>query len=609
MPDMAQNNTPKIDTSKSEWDLSPLLAGDDDPKIKEYRAAITKTTDAFAAKWRKRSDYLTEVAALKEALDELEAWERQPGLGNEGFYFHLRLVCDSANPTLQAKSSLASEFLQGIVNKLQFFWINVSNIDPKLHQQFLDAPELAEYRHYLEGKFAEAAHRLSEPEEKIMTLKQTVAHDKWQEMTERFLSQGERKVTDESGKTVTATLETLLALLSSRTKTVRDGAAIQVNGLLKDYLDMAEAEMNALLANKKIDDELRHYDRPDAARHLADDIDTSVVDALVEAVSGRFDISQRFYQLKAKLLQQPTLAYHERNVPYGSVEKPYPYPEAIALVYDVYRHVSPEFAGIFKRFVEAGQVDAFPHKGKRGGAFCTIQGLTDPVYVMLNHTDKLQDVSTIAHEFGHAINHELTKQQNALNYGISLATAEVASTFIEGFVIERLLDEADDELRLALMVDQVNGHVSSIMRQIAMYQFEQELHAQFRKKGFLAREEMGAIYAKHMAAYMGSAVTHEPGTENWWLYVGHFRVMFYVYSYASGELISKALQSRVKQDPAFIQEVRDKFLAVGSARSVKDTFMDMSIDITDKTFWENGLAEIDQLLTETENLAKKLGKI
>ncbi|HUC86747.1 MAG TPA: M3 family oligoendopeptidase, partial [Candidatus Saccharimonadales bacterium] len=549
------------------------------------------------------------VPALKEALDDLEAWERQAGLGNEGFYFHLRLVRDSANPELQAKASLASEFLQGIVNQLQFFWINISNIDPKLHQQFLNAPELADYRHYLEGKFAEAAHRLSEPEEKIMTLKQTVAHDKWEEMTERFLSQGERQVKDEAGKTVTGTLETLLSLVSSRNKAVRDGAVIQLNDLLNDYLDMAEAEMNALLANKKIDDELRHYPRPDAARHLADDIDTAVVDALVAAVSGRFDISQRYYQLKAKLLGQPTLAYHERNVPYGTVEKPYPYPEAVALVHDVYHHVSPEFADIFKRFVEAGQVDVFPHKGKRGGAFCTIQGLSDPVYVMLNHTNKLQDVTTIAHEFGHAINHELTKQQNALNYGISLATAEVASTFMEGFVIERLLAEADDELRLALMLDQVNGHVSSIMRQIAMYRFEQELHAQFREKGFLPREQIGALFAKHMAAYMGPAVTHEAGSENWWLYVGHFRVMFYVYSYASGELISKALQARVKQEPAFIKQVRDRFLAVGSARSVKDTFASMDIDITDKGFWENGLAEIDQLLTETEALAKKLGKI
>ena len=593
----------------TEWDLTPLLAGDDDPAIKRYRAQITKATDAFAAKWRPRSDYLTEVAALKEALDDLEAWERQPGLGNEGFYFHLRLVRDSANPSLQAKNSQSTEFLQGIINKLQFFWLNIGTIDPKLHGRFLNAPELAEYRHYLETKFAEAAHQLSEAEEKIMTLKQTVASGKWREMTERFLSQGERTVKNEDGKTITATLETLLSLMSSRTKAVRDGAVIQVNDLLTDYLDMAESEMNALLANKKIDDELRGYPRPDTARHQADDIDTEVVDTLVAAVADRFDISQRFYRLKTKLLGQPKLAYHERNVPYGQAEKAYPYAEAAALVERVYHDVSPEFATIFTRLTESGQVDVFPRKGKRGGAFCTIQGLNHLTYVMLNHTDKLQDVTTIAHEFGHALNHELAKRQNALNYGISLATAEVASTFMEGFVLERLLKDADDELRLALMVDQLNGAVSSIMRQVAMYRFEQELHTAFRATGFTPKEEIGRIYRKHMEAYMGPAVTQDPGSENWWLYVGHFRVMFYVYSYASGELISQALQARVRREPAFVEQIKDTFLSAGSSRSAKTIFADMGIDITDKGFWDSGLREIDQLLTDTEKLAKRLGKI
>lgn len=598
-----------IDTSKTEWDLSPLLASQSDPNIETYRDQITDATDTFVAKWRSRNDYLKVPAALKEALDELEAWERMPGLANEHFYFNLRLVQDSGNPTLQAKGAQAIEFLQQIINKLQFFYINVAHIDPMLHEKFLQAPELSEYRHWLNSKFGEAAHQLSEAEEKILTLKTTVSHDKWEEMTERYLSQGEREVTGEDGKKVTGTLETLLSLSNSRKKAVRDEAAEKLNNLLLDYLDMAESEMNALLANKKIDDELRGFSRPDAARHLADDIDTEVVDALVAAVTDRFDISKRFYASKAKLLGLPKLGYHERNVPYGEVEKKYSYPEAVALVYDVYQAVSPEFAQIYQRLTENGQVDVFPKKGKRGGAFCTIRGLNHPVYVLLNHTDKLQDVTTIAHEFGHAINHELAKKQNALNYGISLATAEVASTLMEGFVLERLLEEADDELRLALMVDQVNGAVSSIIRQIAMYRFEQELHTEFRKTGFLPRETIGQLYQKHMMAYMGDAVTADPGSENWWLYVGHFRVMFYVYSYASGELISKALQGRLKREPEFIENIKNKFLSVGTSKSVKQTFMDMGIDITDKTFWENGLNEIDQLLMDTEALATKLGKI
>lgn len=599
----------KLDTTKTTWDLSALLQGSDDPDLKTYRRQITAATDTFTSKWRDRTDYLTKTAVLKEALDELEAWENLPGLGNENFYFGLRLTLDAGNAQLQAADSQSVEFLQGIINKLQFFWLSIGNIDRKLQPKFLAAPELAEYRHFLETKFAEAAHRLSEPEEKILTLKQTVAHDKWQEMTDRFLSQGEQPVKNASGKTVKAGLEMLLTQMIARDKAVRDRAVKPFNTLLSTYLDMAEAEMNALLANKKIDDELRGYARPDSARHEADDISTEVVDTLVEAVTGRFDISRRFYRLKAQLLGQKTLAYHERNVPFGSVEKHYSWPEAVELVREVYAQVNPEFAAIFKRFVEAGQVDVFPKKGKRGGAFCTIRGRQHPVYVMLNHTDNLHDVTTIAHEFGHAVNHELAKKQNSLNYGVSLAVAEVASTFMEGFVLERLLQDADDELRLSLMVDQLDGAVSSIIRQIAMYRFEQELHAAFRKAGFLSHAEIGKLYRKHMREYMGPAVTHEPGTENWWVYVTHFRVMFYVYSYAGGELISAALRARVKQEPDFIKEIQDKFLSVGAAKSAQEMFGDMGIDIADKAFWQRGLAEIDRLLTGTEKLAKKLGKI
>jgi oligoendopeptidase F len=598
-----------IDTSKTSWDLNPLLDGEDSPQIQQYRDSITKSTEVFTKKWRPRIGELHELATLKEALDDLEAWEEQTGLGNEGFYFGLRLTTDTANAKLQAKNNQADEWIQNLTNQMQFFWLSIGKIDPKYHADLLAAPELKTYHHYLEKQFAGAKHRLSEAEEQILNLKRSVSHDKWEEMTERFLSQGERQVTNEAGKTVTANLETLLSLVSSTDKKTRDGAAQQLNDLLLSYLDMAESEMNALLANKKIDDELRGFERPDSARHLADDIDTSVVDALIEAVAGRNDIPQRFYALKAQLLGQKQLAYHERNVPYGTVSKVYEYPEAVDLVHDTFNQVRPEFGDIFKRFVEGGQVDVFPKKGKRGGAFCTIRSRKHPVYVMLNHTNKLTDVSTIAHEFGHAINHELAKEQKELNYGVTMATAEVASTFMEGFVLDRLLEEADDELRLALLIDQVNGTVSSIFRQIAMYRFEQELHAEFRKAGFIPREQIGAIYRKYMETYMGEAVSQDEGSENWWLYVGHFRIMFYVYSYASGELISKALASKVKQDPTFINQVRDGFLTVGTSKSMKDMFGDIGIDITDKTFWEQGLAEIDDLLTQTEKLAKKLGKI
>jgi oligoendopeptidase F len=235
--------------------------------------------------------------------------------------------------------------------------------------------------------------------------------------------------------------------------------------------------------------------------------------------------------------------------------------------------------------------------------------MTQPTYILLNHSGKLHDVLTIAHELGHGINNELIREkQHALDFGTPTSTAEVASTFMEDFVLEEILHEANDELRLAIMMQKLNDDVSSIFRQVACYRFEQELHAQFRKSGYLSKKDIGKLFQKHMAAYMGPAVEQSPGSENWWVYWNHIRYFFYVYSYASGLLISKSLQNSVKQDPAFVIKVKE-FLAAGLSDSPKNIFSKLGIDIADKQFWDRGLDEVEKLLKETTVLAEKLGKI
>jgi oligoendopeptidase F len=179
---------------------------------------------------------------------------------------------------------------------------------------------------------------------------------------------------------------------------------------------------------------------------------------------------------------------------------------------------------------------------------------------------------------------------------------------MEDFVLEEILKEADDELRLAVMMAKLNDDVSSIFRQAACYRFEQELHAEFRARGYLSKKEIGALFQKHMAAYMGKSVEQSPGSENWWVYWSHIRYFFYVYSYAGGLLISKSLQHSVRQDPAYINKVKE-FFSAGLSDSPKNIFNRLGIDITDNRFWDQGLDEIEKLLNETALLAKKMGKI
>ena len=268
-----------------------------------------------------------------------------------------------------------------------------------------------------------------------------------------------------------------------------------------------------------------------------------------------------------------------------------------------------EFADILAKFIENGQIDVFPKAGKRGGAFCTDSLINQPTFILLNHTEELQDVLVIAHELGHGINAELMKKkQSALTYGMVLSTAEVASTFMEDFVLQELLKEADDESKLALMMNQLNDNISTILRQVACYKFEKELHKEFREKGYLSKEEIGKIFQRNMFAYMGDSIEKSNGSENWWVHWWHIRNFFYVYSYASGLLISKAMQNQVKKDKKFIEKVKN-FLAAGTSDSPKNIFLSLGINIADLKFWNKGLDEVETLLNETEKLAKKLGKI
>ncbi|MBZ0157026.1 MAG: M3 family oligoendopeptidase [Alphaproteobacteria bacterium] len=592
------------------WNLIPLFESDDDPQREEKRKIVEQKSYAFINKWRDRKDYLEDPSVLRQALDEYEEWSRHYGTdGNEGYYFWLRSHQDENNPALKAKLNKIEDFARRIQNDVQFFHLRLGKIPPKRQKRFLAAEELKDYRHFLERIFAEAKYLLTEAEEKILNLKAATSYSNWVRMTSGFLAKEERTVFHEDGKKKTSTFSELLSLMNSKNKKVRDSAAKAFNDILLKHADVAEAEINSVLANKKTDDELRKIPRPDLSRHINDDVDSEVVDTLLTAVANRFNIPARFYTLKAGLLGAKRLRYHERNVEYGDFGKKYSYAESLSLVDRVFRKLDSEFPEILSGFVKNGQFDVYPRKGKGSGAFCAHHLISQPTYILLNHTDTLNDVLTLAHELGHGINNELIKKkQNALNFGTPTSTAEVASTFMEDFVLQEILRKADDELRLSIMVKKLNDDVSTIFRQVACYRFEQELHHDFRQKGYLSKEEIGTLFRKHMAAYMGDAVEQSPGSGNWWAYWSHIRAFFYVYSYAGGMLISKSLQNAVKGDPRFIGKVKD-FLSAGLSDSPRNIFLKLGIDITDKGFWDRGLDEIEGLLQETTDLARRLGKI
>ncbi|HOH11111.1 MAG TPA: M3 family oligoendopeptidase [Candidatus Paceibacterota bacterium] len=579
---------------KTDWDLSPLFISDKDPRIEEEQLIARQAADKFITKWHKRKDYLSQPAALREALKDYDQWLADHGPNSRVcYYFHLRTELNQNDPELRARFNKAKELAVSIQNDIQFFTLRLAKIPPKTQRELLASPTLADFKHFLEKIFAEGKYTLSEAEEKVINLFHETSYSNWVKMIESLIS---------SETFEGHSFAELLATVNSRDQETRAWAFRAINDILAKHADVAEAEMNSLLAFKKTNDELRGAKRPDELRHLSDDISSEVVDVMSQTVAERFDLPRRYYELKARLLGLPNLKYYEKSVPYGELARNFDYDESVNLVDKVLVKLDKELAEIFRGFVNNGQIDVFPHTSRANGAFCSNMRKIDPTYILLNHTNQLKDVMTLAHETGHGLNNELIKQkQREIYYETPVSTGEVASTFVEDFALEELGRGSNPQDKLRLVMAKLDDDVATIFRQVAAYRFEHELHQTFRAKGYLSKQEIGDLFLKHMKDYTGAAMEFPTGTENWWVYWSHFRYYFYVYSYASGLLISKALQQIVRDKPDKISLVKE-FLATGSSASPDQIFAKLGLDITKPDVWQAGLAEIERLLNEAEEL-------
>jgi oligoendopeptidase F len=397
--------------------------------------------------------------------------------------------------------------------------------------------------------------------------------------------------------------------MKSSDQEIREDANNKFNKILLRYKKVAQYEINSILDTKKIEDDLRGFKYPEEYNYVHNDIPKKFVDLLVHQVENRNDISERYYQLKAELMGKKKLEYYERNVPYGKISKKYKFEEAYDIVSKAYKNLDEDFYNIFVNLFDTGSVDVYPGIGKRLGAYCAPHSVSTPLYLLLNFSGNVDDIMTIAHECGHAVNFEMMKQiKNPFYYGVSSIALEVASTFFEDFACDELEKTLSDEERLGLLMERLNSSVSTIQRQIACFKFEQDLHRDFRQNKYVSSDNIGKLFQFRMKEYMGDFVDDPDYSKNWWVYWSHIRHFFYVYSYACGELISKYFRKQVKEDKKWINNFKD-FLKAGTADSPINTFRKVGVDISSADIWNSGLDEMEEQLNTAEKLARKLGKI
>lgn len=484
---------------KTKWNLKLLFKSDNDPKIAQQRQLAERQVKSLIQKWSKRSDYLTKPKVLADLLQEYEQWQDKVGAyTNEWYYFYLRNLLHQTDDQIKARMTQAIQASQKLFNQVRFIFHNIQKIEPKLQAKFLSDPKLKDYRTFLKLQFALGKYQLSLETENVLALKEQPANDEWVDLTRRQLYQETAMLVDDSGKKQERPFAGLDDLFSSKKKTVRQQAAAFVDRTVIKHADVATAELNAILLNKQIDDELRGFKRPDQKRILSSDLTEQVLDMLVKTVTHHNNIAKDFYAFKAKLMKAKQIEYYDRAFnPFDAPQVKFSFGQAVDITRQALLSLDPTFAKIFDGLLANGQIDALPQKGKYGNACCVYGLRQGPIYILVNHTSSVRDVMTLAHEVGHAINFTLSQEQTPINYEMSLAVAETASTFFEQYAAAEILRRnPTKELKRYLLFEKINDQVSTIFRQIALYRFEQELHQTFRQRGRLSQTEIGQIFAK-----------------------------------------------------------------------------------------------------------------
>jgi oligoendopeptidase F len=583
--------------TKTAWDLGLLYKNDTDPQIEKDLKIIENACAHFEKKYKK-SDFISTPQKLSRALEDMEELEKKINGSKPWWYFALKNRLNSSDEFAVAQSTKFNQRIIKSVNKITFFDLQIAKISKKDQGIFLKNQLLKPYAYALRRIFNNAEHKLSDDEEQIINLLSQTSYGMWVDGQEKLL---EQQMVEFDGEKIALT-KALSMFSGLETKKRRD-LWQKIILAFKNISSFAEAEINAVYNYKKVIDEKKRYKKSYSKTILGNENDEKTIELLVSTVAKYFSISKRFYKIHAKLLNEKKISYADRNAGIGDIQKKFDFNESLQIVRDSFAKIDQKYVDIFDSFVKNRQIDVYPSKGKSGGAFCWGNGSL-PTFVLLNHSDDINSVETFAHEMGHAIHTELSKTQPPRYRDYSMSVAEVASTFFEQVVTSELENYLSEDEKLVLLHNKIKGDVQTIFRQVACFNFEADLHSNIRDKGQVPKEDIAKLLSKHMKSYMGDSV--DVTDDDGYGFVGwsHIRRFFYVYTYAYGQLISRALFENWKKDPSYEKKIY-QFLSSGSSMSPEDIFKKIGIDVKDKTFFESGLKSIESDIVRLEKMVLK----
>jgi oligoendopeptidase F len=587
------------------WDLEPLVESRGPEGVERLLEEARERAAAFAGNHRGQvADLGSE--GLADAMRELAAIHDLTG--RAGSYAMLSFTLDTTDPARGALIQRARELGAAIETQLLFFELEWNQLPDEQAERLLGDDRLDFCRHYLRNLRRYRPHQLTEPEERVLTELDVTGSSAFRRLYTEQVSAIEVALPDLEAP---ASLELALSRLQDPDRGTREQAARATTEALRPGLRSRAYVFNTLLADKSTKDRLRDYPSWIASRNLSNEASDESVEALIQAVVGRYELARRWYRLKAGLLGLDRLAYWDRMAPLAETEEHVPYDEAREIVLDCYSTFAPELGEVAGGFFADGYIDAPPRTGKRGGAFCSYTVPSRHPYVLLNYTSRPYDVLVLAHELGHGVHAALARPQGIFQFTTPLTLAETASIFGETIVLERLLERAPDaEARLSLLAGSLDGAVAAVFRQVAMNRFEDAVHTQRRERGELAPERFAEVWLATQADLLGDAVDLHDDYGIWWSYIPHFiDTPGYVYAYAYGHLLALSVYRRYEEQGESFVPAYLELLKAGGSRPPEELGRIVGVDLSDPGFWSAGLDLIERQLEAAEAAAREAGRI
>jgi oligoendopeptidase F len=584
------------------WDLSDLEP-DAAQARRDWNELLGRARD-FA---ERRRGTVGRVGAegLRELLDELDALTQD--ISRVHFYATAREHTDATDPETNDLATLARDKAADLESLLMFVELEWIALDDAEADALLESAELDPYRHKLRVAREEKPYVLPEGEEQALNARRP-AISAWEALHGRELATLTVEFDGGDGSEP-HTIDRLLSYVHHPDRELRLAALDVLYGALGEVADVQAACYDAIVGDRLSIDRLRGIPDPMWPTNQRNELAGAVVETMMAAIEEHYPIGRRWFVRKAEALGLDRLQLADQYAPVGS-DRRVEWTEAVAMVDDALRDFEPRLADIFRTCLERGHVDAEPRPGKVGGAYCNSVSKTVLPYILMNYTDQLRDVVTLAHEFGHAVHGTLAlERQTYRSYHTGLALAEVPSTFAQLIAVERLIDlEEDPATRVMLLADRAESAMASIFRQTLMARFEGRAYAARGEGKALNRNRLADLWFEENERYYAESIELPEGYRLGWAYIPHFiHVRFYTYAYAFAHLVAFSLLARYREDPQRFAPAYLEFLASGASRSPQELLAPLGVDLRDPQTWAHAFAEFDRCVHEAEVGVDELG--